>query len=184
MFGSEGVRFAHEVHPSEIAYDYWLTVLALEAINHREAFGLNWDPSHMMWQQIDPVGFLVDFADRVYHVDCKDTKMATAATAGWAPTCLATVGTRPPRRAPHRHRPAPQPRWHHRRRRQRPHTGEHFGRFLKVRLMLEWRILNRRRAILRVRYDEGSRSRTAVDPGQGEECLGEAHVHHGLVNHP
>ena len=36
-----GVRFAHEVHPSEIAYDYWTTVAAMEAIGHREAFGLN-----------------------------------------------------------------------------------------------------------------------------------------------
>lgn len=77
VFDSEGVRFAHEVHPSEIAYDYWSTVAALDAVDRREAFGLNWDPSHMVWQQLDPVGFLVDFADRIYHVDCKDTKMAT-----------------------------------------------------------------------------------------------------------
>ncbi len=44
VFDEEGVRFAHEVHPSEIAYDYWTTHAALEAIGHREAFGLNWDP--------------------------------------------------------------------------------------------------------------------------------------------
>ena len=74
VFDAEGVRFAHEVHPSEIAYDYWSTVRTLEAIDHRPAFGLNWDPSHMMWQNIDPVGFIVDFKDRIYHVDCKDTK--------------------------------------------------------------------------------------------------------------
>ncbi|MGP9606220.1 sugar phosphate isomerase/epimerase family protein [Glutamicibacter sp. 287] len=75
VFDQEGVRFAHEVHPSEIAYDYWSTQRALEAIGHREAFGLNWDPSHMVWQDIDPVGFLWDFQDRIYHVHCKDTKM-------------------------------------------------------------------------------------------------------------
>ena len=74
MFDEVGVRFAHEVHPSEIAYDYWTTVRTLEAIGHREAFGLNWDPSHMVWQDLDPVGFLWDFKDRIYHVDCKDTK--------------------------------------------------------------------------------------------------------------
>ena len=28
----------------------------------------------MVWQDIDPVGFLWDFKDRIYHVDCKDTK--------------------------------------------------------------------------------------------------------------
>jgi sugar phosphate isomerase/epimerase len=77
VFDDNGVRFAHEVHPSEIAYDYWTTKLALEAIGHRPAFGLNWDPSHMMWQQLDPPGFLLDFSDRIYHVHCKDTKLAT-----------------------------------------------------------------------------------------------------------
>ena len=75
VFDECGVRFAHEVHPSEIAYDYWSTVRTLEAINNRPAFGLNWDPSHFMWQQIDPVAFISDFKDRIYHVDCKDTKM-------------------------------------------------------------------------------------------------------------
>jgi sugar phosphate isomerase/epimerase len=74
VFDEAGVRFAHEVHPSEIAYDYWTTVRTLEAIGHREAFGLNFDPSHFVWQDLDPVGFLWDFRDRIYHVDCKDTK--------------------------------------------------------------------------------------------------------------
>ncbi|MPY96888.1 MAG: TIM barrel protein [Actinophytocola sp.] len=77
VFEAEGVRFALEVHPSEIAYDYWSTVRTLDAIGRRESFGLNWDPSHMVWQDIDPAGFLVDFADRIYHVDCKDTKRNT-----------------------------------------------------------------------------------------------------------
>lgn len=75
VYDAEGVRFAHEVHPSEIAYDYWTTVKTLEAIDHRAAFGLNWDPSHMVWQGLDPVAFILDFQDRIYHVDCKDTRM-------------------------------------------------------------------------------------------------------------
>jgi sugar phosphate isomerase/epimerase len=78
VFDDEGVRYALEVHPSEIAYDYWTTRRTLEAIGHRPGFGLNWDPSHMMWQGIDPVGFLLDFADRIYHVHAKDTKVSTS----------------------------------------------------------------------------------------------------------
>lgn len=78
VFDDEGVRFAHEVHPSEIAYDYWTTVRALDAIDHREAFGLNWDPSHLLWQGLDTIGFITDFADRIYHVDCKDTRLRPA----------------------------------------------------------------------------------------------------------
>ncbi|WP_420111419.1 sugar phosphate isomerase/epimerase family protein [Pseudactinotalea sp.] len=78
VFDAEGVRFAHEVHPSEIAYDHWTSVRTLEAIGHREAFGFNWDPSHMAWQGVDSVAFITDFADRIYHVDCKDTRIRPA----------------------------------------------------------------------------------------------------------
>ncbi|HEY3505314.1 MAG TPA: sugar phosphate isomerase/epimerase family protein [Actinocatenispora sp.] len=74
VFDAEGVRFAHEVHPTEIAYDYWTTAKTLEAIDHRPAFGLNFDPSHFIWQDLDPVGFLWDYQDRIYHVDCKESK--------------------------------------------------------------------------------------------------------------
>lgn len=75
VFAAEGVRFALEVHPSEIAYDYHTTRRTLDAIGNRPEFGLNWDPSHMLWQDIDPAGFILDFADRIYHVDCKDTSI-------------------------------------------------------------------------------------------------------------
>ncbi|OIV35540.1 AP endonuclease [Mangrovactinospora gilvigrisea] len=77
VYDEVGVRFAHEVHPSEIAYDYWTTVRTLEAIGHRPAFGLNFDPSHFVWQDLDPVGFLMDFKDRIYHVDCKESLVQT-----------------------------------------------------------------------------------------------------------
>jgi sugar phosphate isomerase/epimerase len=72
VFDEVGVRFAHEVHPSEIAYDYWTTARTLDAIGHRPAFGLNFDPSHFVWQDLDPLAFLYDFRERIYHVDCKD----------------------------------------------------------------------------------------------------------------
>ncbi len=75
VFDASGVRFALEVHPTEIAYDYWTTVRTLEAIGHRHAFGLNFDPSHYVWQGFDPVTFLRDFRDRILHVDCKEARM-------------------------------------------------------------------------------------------------------------
>jgi sugar phosphate isomerase/epimerase len=75
VFDEVGVKFAFEIHPSEIAYDYWTAKATLEAIGHREAFGLNWDPSHMVWQQLDPTVFILDFSDRIYHVHAKDVKL-------------------------------------------------------------------------------------------------------------
>lgn len=74
VFEKEGVKFAFEVHPSEIAFDFWSTERALEAIGHRPGFGINFDPSHLEWQSINHVAFLDRFQDRIYHVDLKDTK--------------------------------------------------------------------------------------------------------------
>jgi sugar phosphate isomerase/epimerase len=71
VFDECGVRFALEVHPSEIAYDFWTTKRALDAVGHREGFGINFDPSHMVWQFLDPAQFLAEFADRIYRVHVK-----------------------------------------------------------------------------------------------------------------
>ncbi len=73
VFDQSGVKFALEVHPSEIAYDFWTTQRTLQAINHREAFGINLDPSHLYWQMVDPVAFVHEFGHRIYHVHVKDS---------------------------------------------------------------------------------------------------------------
>ena len=72
VFDEEDVKFGFEVHPTEISYDIYSTERALEAIGHREAFGFNFDPSHLHWQFVDPVKFIDRFADRIYHVHMKD----------------------------------------------------------------------------------------------------------------
>ncbi len=72
VFAENGVKFALEVHPTEIAYDIYTAERALEAIEGHEAFGFNFDPSHLHWQGVDPVKFLKKFGNRVYHVHMKD----------------------------------------------------------------------------------------------------------------
>jgi sugar phosphate isomerase/epimerase len=72
VFDEVGVRFALEVHPTEIAYDIYTTERALDAVNRRPAFGINFDPSHLYHQFVDPVAFLETFPDRIYHVHVKD----------------------------------------------------------------------------------------------------------------
>ena len=72
VFGECGVRFALEVHPTEIAFDIYTAERALEALDHREEFGFNFDPSHLHWQGVDPVEFIRAFPDRIYHVHIKD----------------------------------------------------------------------------------------------------------------
>lgn len=73
VFDREGVRFCLEVHPTEIAYDIVTTQKTLEALGHRKAFGINFDPSHLHHQFVDPVLFLQTFADRIYHVHVKES---------------------------------------------------------------------------------------------------------------
>ena len=72
VFGECGVKFALEVHPTEIAFDLYTAERALEALNYREEFGFNFDPSHLHWQGVDPVEFIRAFPDRIYHVHMKD----------------------------------------------------------------------------------------------------------------
>ena len=72
VFKEVGVKFALEVHPTEIAFDLYSAQTALEAMNHRPEFGFNFDPSHLLWQFVDPVAFIRAFPDRIYHVHVKD----------------------------------------------------------------------------------------------------------------
>jgi sugar phosphate isomerase/epimerase len=71
-FGREGVKFALEVHPTEIAYDIHTSRRALDAVSGHAAFGFNLDPSHLHWQFVDPVKFIDAFPDRIFHCHVKD----------------------------------------------------------------------------------------------------------------
>ncbi|MEK6237394.1 MAG: sugar phosphate isomerase/epimerase, partial [Planctomycetales bacterium] len=42
-----------------------------------ENFGLNFDPSHFVWQMMDYVQPMVEFKDRLFHVHAKDLKIET-----------------------------------------------------------------------------------------------------------
>lgn len=67
------VKFALEVHPSEIAYDFWTTQKTLDAVKRRPGFGINFDPSHLNWQMLDSVAFVLAYGDRIYHMHVKDS---------------------------------------------------------------------------------------------------------------
>ncbi|MBT3501958.1 MAG: sugar phosphate isomerase/epimerase [Candidatus Marinimicrobia bacterium] len=72
VFDECGVKFALEVHPTEIAFDIVTAERAIQAVNGRKAFGFNFDPSHLHWQMVDPVRFIYEFKDRIYHCHMKD----------------------------------------------------------------------------------------------------------------
>jgi sugar phosphate isomerase/epimerase len=80
VFQQEGVKFALEVHPTEIAFDIASAENALNAVNRHPAFGFNYDPSHFGYQGVDYVGFIRKFADRIFHVHMKDVWWSSAPT--------------------------------------------------------------------------------------------------------
>lgn len=78
VFDEVGVKFALEVHPTEIAFDIVTAEKAIEALGGRKTFGFNFDPSHLGYQGVDYIEFIRRFGDRIYHVHMKDVY--------WSPT--------------------------------------------------------------------------------------------------
>jgi len=71
-FQKIGVKFALEVHPTEIAFDTASAERALKAIDYHPSFGFNYDPSHLGYQGVDYVDFIHRFRERIFHVHMKD----------------------------------------------------------------------------------------------------------------
>lgn len=72
VFDEVGVKFALEVHPTEIAFDIVTAEMTLQAIGQRKSFGFNFDPSHLGYQGVDYIGFIRRFGERIFHVHMKD----------------------------------------------------------------------------------------------------------------
>lgn len=82
---AEGVKVAIENCPMLFGADQWpggqnlfttpkLWRQMFEIIPS-ENFGINYDPSHFIWQQMDYIRPLYEFKDRIFHVHCKDIKL-------------------------------------------------------------------------------------------------------------
>lgn len=80
-----GVRFAIENCPMLFTWDEWpggqnlftspeLWERMFEMLPS-PAFGINFDPSHFVWQQMDYIRAIYEFRERIYHVHFKDIKL-------------------------------------------------------------------------------------------------------------
>ncbi len=79
-FQKLGVRFAFEVHPTEIAFDIVSAQRAVDAVEGHPAFGFNYDPSHLGYQGVDYVEFIYRFRDRIFHAHIKDVNWSDKPT--------------------------------------------------------------------------------------------------------
>jgi sugar phosphate isomerase/epimerase len=68
-----GVKIAVEMHPGFVVYNPE-TMLRLRSIAG-EAVGCNYDPSHLFWQNIDPIAAIRVLGSSIFHVHAKDTQL-------------------------------------------------------------------------------------------------------------
>jgi len=68
-----GVKIAVEMHPGFVVYNPE-TLLRLRSIAG-DNVGCNYDPSHLFWQQIDPIAAIRLLKDSIFHVHAKDTQL-------------------------------------------------------------------------------------------------------------
>ncbi len=66
-------KIALEMHPGFCVYNPE-TLLKLRAAVG-DTIGANFDPSHLIWQGIDPVAAIRELKDAIYHFHAKDTKV-------------------------------------------------------------------------------------------------------------
>ena len=74
-----GVRVAIEMHPNFVAYNPE-TMQRLMAVAPG-VIGVNFDPSHLFWQQADPVAAIRSLGSSIFHVHAKDCRIDRANTA-------------------------------------------------------------------------------------------------------
>ena len=72
-------RIAFELHPIHLVYNVPTLLRMREAIG--PVIGANVDPSHLFWQQMDPVRVVEALGEAVHHVQLKDTEMVPAELA-------------------------------------------------------------------------------------------------------
>ncbi|RGS01862.1 sugar phosphate isomerase/epimerase family protein [Enterocloster bolteae] len=72
-------KIALELHPGFMVYNSE-TLKRLRGEVGRE-IGVNFDPSHLLWQGMDPVSVIRELKDAIYHVHTKDVKVDSINTA-------------------------------------------------------------------------------------------------------
>lgn len=70
---SAGVRVALEPHPGFLVYNPETALRLREACG--DVVGVNFDPSHFVWQGIDPLVAVRELRDAIFHVHAKDVSV-------------------------------------------------------------------------------------------------------------
>ena len=77
-----GVDIGFEIHPGEDVFDGHTFELFLDALNGHERARINYDPSHFLLQQLDYLGFIDLYYERICAFHVKDAEFNPTARQG------------------------------------------------------------------------------------------------------
>lgn len=72
-------KIALELHPGFCCYNTQSLLKLREAVGPE--IGVNFDPSHLIWQGMNPVAVIRELKDAIFHVHAKDTRIDSINTA-------------------------------------------------------------------------------------------------------
>jgi len=81
-FDKNGIKFAVEVKPGGIVFDYYTADRFLKELKSRKNLGFCFNPSSLVWQGIAPHLFVRDFQSRIFHVHIKDISVTLDGRSG------------------------------------------------------------------------------------------------------
>ncbi|MDL2289119.1 sugar phosphate isomerase/epimerase [Oscillospiraceae bacterium OttesenSCG-928-F05] len=79
FMNDHGVRVAFEMHPGFCVYNPYTLLRLRKAVG--DVIGANFDPSHLIWQGMDPVAAIRELEGAIYHFHAKDTRIDKYNTA-------------------------------------------------------------------------------------------------------
>lgn len=82
LFQDNGVAVCYELHPNEDLHDGVSFEMFLDATHQHPAACINYDPSHFLLQQMDYVGFISHYHERIKAFHVKDAEFNPSAKQG------------------------------------------------------------------------------------------------------
>ena len=69
------VKLAFEGEPGNLNYNLENTLKLLKAVDNYPSIGICYDPSHILWQGIDPIEYIYEVGSRIFNVHIKDVEV-------------------------------------------------------------------------------------------------------------
>ena len=81
-FEDAGVNVCYEIHPGEDLHDGITFEMFLERVNNHKRCNILYDPSHFVLQQLDYLGFIDEYMDRIKMFHVKDAEFNASPKQG------------------------------------------------------------------------------------------------------